>query len=252
MKKDKKEQKICKVALSGGVARAVSHIGVIKALLEEGFEIKAISGTSAGALVGLFLAHGYSPEDMLYIIKNTNWFKVFGLKLYSGLLSFKRAKEILKDYIKVSDIKELNFYFSACAVDLIKGDVLFLDEGDPILATLASCAVPGIFEPIKYKDKLLVDGGVVNNLPTEPLKEKEGTLIGVDVIPIGIWDKKPNIINVILRSSFISMRRSIEEKKNACDIFLTVPVGHISATNIFKAKELFDIGYYFTKEKLYK
>jgi Predicted esterase of the alpha-beta hydrolase superfamily len=100
------------LVLSGGAVRGVAHIGVIKALEELGFEISAISGVSAGALVGAFYCAGYTPEDMLRIVKSKHWLRYIKPRLPKlGFFSLTDAKRFLKDHLEVERIEELTREF---------------------------------------------------------------------------------------------------------------------------------------------
>ncbi|MGC8650305.1 MAG: patatin-like phospholipase family protein [Hydrogenobaculum sp.] len=241
------------VCLSGGVARGAAHIGVLQALLEKGFNVKAVSGASAGALVGLFFAAGYKPHEMLSILKSINWFTIFTLGK-GGMLGFKKAFKIVRSYIQYDDIKDLPVYYSASVLDLFSGKTLYLDEGDPASIAIGSCALPFIFEPVAYKNMLLVDGGLTENLPVNPIKIKYPNLKVVcsDIMPNVLIKENLGAFGNFLRSTFLIARRNMDLSKKLCDIYLDLPVQHISFINYKKFDELYDIGYSYTKSIIEK
>ncbi len=232
------------VCLSGGVARGAAHIGVLQALLEKGFKVKAVSGASAGALVGLFFASGYDPHEMLSILKSINWYTTFTIGK-GGLLGFKKAFKIIRQYIPYKDIKDLPVYYSASVLDLFSGNTLYIDNGDPASIALGSCALPFVFEPVAYKDMLLVDGGLTDNLPVSPLKAKYQHLkiVCSDIMPNVLVRENLGLMGNFLRSTFLIARRNMDLQKRFCDVYLELPVSHISFVNYKKFDELYKIGY---------
>ncbi len=239
------------ICLSGGVVRGAAHIGVIEGLLEKGFKIDAVSGVSAGALVGLFFAAGYTPRQMLSILKSINWFKTFNIG-YGGILGFKKAKNIIKSYIPYKNLEELPIYFNACALDLYSGKNVYLDKGDVVSAVLGSCALPFIFEPVSFEDMLLMDGGLTDNLPVRPLKEKFPHLkiVCVDIIPPVYINQNLGVFGNLFRSTFLIARKSMDEQKHLCDMYIAPPVSHTSIVDYRKFDELFHIGYNFIKSQI--
>ncbi len=239
-----KKFKEVSLVLSGGAAKGIAHIGVLKALEELGIEVKRLSGTSAGAIVSVFYAYGYSPPEMMEILEGVNWLKLFKLKPPKfGLIGWERAGTFLKSYIKVGRIEELGKPVSLCAVDLYTGRPLYFSEGELEPLLFGSCAIPGIFEPVRYGDYLLVDGGIMNNLPVEPCEEYEEPIICVDVLPITKEEKIRNIFDVLVRSFFLAVRSNSERRRKHCDLVITPDLSDISPLDVRKAKEIFLRGY---------
>jgi len=163
------------LVLSGGASRGIAHIGVIKALEELGFEIRAISGVSAGALVGAFYCDGYTPEEMLRVVKSKEWLKYLRPAIPRlGFVSLKEAEKYLNKMLSIRRIEEAKKKLFIGALDIKSGKTFYFDSEDLVPILLGSCALPGIFEPVRYKDYLLIDGGITNNLPVEPLGHKHG------------------------------------------------------------------------------
>ena len=232
------------LVLSGGAAKGIAHIGVLKALEELNIKVKRLSGTSAGAIVSVFYAYGYSPQDMLEIIENLNWFKLFKLKTPRiGLIGWEKAQEFLKDYISIEKLEDLNKPVSLCAVDLYTGKPLYFSTGELTPILFGSCAIPGIFEPVQYKSYLLIDGGVMNNLPVEPCEMYDEPIICVDVLPITQEKRIKNIFDVLVRSFFLAVRSNSEKRKRYCDIVITPDLSNYSPLDVKKAKDIFLRGY---------
>ncbi|EDP75623.1 patatin-like phospholipase family protein [Hydrogenivirga sp. 128-5-R1-1] len=232
------------LVLSGGAARGIAHIGVIKALEELGFSIKALSGVSAGSIVAVFYSYGYTPEDMLKLVKETRWFSLFRPKIpRSGLFSFKRAEKYLKELIPVDRLERLPRRVYICATDLLSARSFYFKKGELVPVLLGSCALPGIFEPVKYERYVLIDGGVMNNLPVEPFERYRTPKIGVDVNPIERIDRVGNIVNVLIRSFFLAVRSNVDKRKELCDLVITPDIVKFSPLDVRKADELYALGY---------
>ena len=159
------------ISLSGGGSRGIVHIGILKAFDEAGIKISMVTGTSAGAIVGLLYCSGYSPDSIMEIIRETKLIKYVRPAIsFSGLLKLESIICVFKKYIKNNSFEELNIPLVVAATNIKKGTSSLLCDGDLIQSVLASCAVPVIFEPINIDSELYIDGGVLNNLPVEPLR----------------------------------------------------------------------------------
>ncbi len=170
------------LVLSGGGARGIAHIGVIEELERRGYEIVSVAGTSMGALVGGVYADGaLDPfrDWMLSLDKR----KVFSLVDFSvsrvGLVKGDRVFNKMKDFIPDSLIEELSIPYAAVAVDLINNKEVVFKEGSLFDAIRASVSIPSVLTPVKTKDGLLIDGGVMNNIPIDHVKRVPGDLLVV-------------------------------------------------------------------------
>ncbi|MCS7307797.1 MAG: patatin-like phospholipase family protein [Aquificaceae bacterium] len=232
------------LVLSGGAARGVAHIGVIKAIEELGFEIVSISGVSAGALVGAFYCDGYKPEEMLKVVKSREWLRYLRPTVPRlGLVSLKGAEKYLKNMLSVENIEKLSKKLWVCALDIVSGRTIIFETGSLFPIVLGSCALPGIFEPVKYKGYVLVDGGVTNNLPIEPFVGKEELLVGVDVNPSVFTEKVNNIFQILVRSFLLSVRSNVDKRKEACNVVIEPDLQGYSPLSLLKAEELYLLGY---------
>ena len=178
-------QKKVSLVLSGGGARGLAHIGVIEELEKAGYEIHSVVGTSMGALVGGMYAMG-KLETFKEWMTSLDRMKVFNLVdftisshgLVKGDKVFSRMQELIPD----QDIEKFPKYFAALAVDLIKRDEVIFEKGSFYKAARASIAIPNVMKPVKTKNQILVDGGVMNNLPMLHAHRVEGDLlVAVDV-----------------------------------------------------------------------
>lgn len=155
------------VALGGGGVKGIAHIGVLNRLIKEGFNIRAIAGTSAGGIIGSAFAAGYSPEEIEKIISNIDQSKLFLRDIKDGpsLLGLKGLAQALMDTIGDVTFERLSIPFACTAVDINTDQEVILSKGSVIEAIMATVAIPGIFPPVEIGDKTLVDGGVLDPVP---------------------------------------------------------------------------------------
>jgi len=239
------------LVLSGGASRGIAHIGVIKALEELGFEIRAISGVSAGALVGAFYCDGYTPEEMLRVVKSKEWLKYLRPAIPRlGFISLKEAEKYLNKMLSIRRIEEAKKKLFIGALDIKSGKTFYFDSGDLVPILLGSCALPGIFEPIRYKEYLLIDGGITNNLPVEPLLSMDGMLVGVDVNPSEQVEKIRNIFHLLVRSFLLAVRSNVDKRKELCHVVIEPELFKYSPLSLLKADEIYRLGYEKTMQVL--
>jgi NTE family protein len=168
------------LALGCGAARGWAHIGVIQALEEMGIEIDVVSGCSIGSYVGAAYASGKLPALSEWVESLTDWqvFALMGVGFYKGgLVSGLKVFKALQDNFSFETFEELNKPFAAVATDLYSGREVNFMSGSVIEAVKASCAIPGLFPPLLFENRWLVDGGVVNPVPVNMCR-----LLGADVV----------------------------------------------------------------------
>ncbi len=174
------------LALGGGGAKGLAHIGVLKCIEELGWEIGGIVGTSAGALVGGLYAFGYSADELLEIAREASTRKIFspkGTKFLSGFVDDADYIQFLTELVGRVRIENLKLPFSAVAADIRTGKHIIITKGSLVTAIRASSAIPGIFSPVVSGDYTLVDGAVVELVPVEAAKKVgyRGKIVAVDV-----------------------------------------------------------------------
>ncbi|UCC57296.1 MAG: patatin-like phospholipase family protein [Gammaproteobacteria bacterium] len=174
------------LVLGGGAARGLAHIGVIRVLEEEGFEISAITGTSIGALVGGVYAAGkldkYSEWVMSLTKKDVIRYLDVSFRATSGILKGDLIIETLRDLVGDVAIENLPIPFIAVATDLTARKEVWLAKGNLFEAIRASIAVPGVFTPQRIAGRWMVDGGLLNPVPVTPAAQTlSGVTIAVDV-----------------------------------------------------------------------
>ncbi len=240
------------LCLSGGGARGLAHLGVLHALDEMGVKPTMISGTSAGAIAGSLYAMGISPKEILEKVRTKSVFDVFKLALgKSGLSEMAYLRKILENSCEEDDFSGLNIPFVACVSELRSGQAEMISEGSVIDAVIASASIPIVFEPVEKDGKLYVDGGVLNNLPIEPLQEKNLRIIGVNINVHGESDDLPNKMkNVAERIFELSLWYPTKKRFEQCEVQIDVTGAFSFGLFDFnKGEELFDIGYKAAKAK---
>jgi len=176
MKFFKREKFKTGLALGSGAARGLAHIGVLKALIEEGVSIDMIAGSSMGALVGACYARNGEITDLEEIVLKIDWKQLAQLAdpnlalLFKGVIHGKKVKELLKAVIGDVEFKDLKIPFAVMATDVNTGGEVVIKEGSVIEAVRASISIPAIFTPVKFKNRFLIDGGIVNPIPVNIVK----------------------------------------------------------------------------------
>jgi len=162
------------VALSGGAARGLAHIGVLEVLKELGVEPVAIAGTSMGSIIGSCYCSGIALKEMEKYVASMDWrsFLLFSdLTLsHTGIINGRRVERVLKSFLKDKTFSDCSTDFCCVAVDVLTGGKVVLSSGSLLEAVRASISIPGFFSPICLDGKLLVDGGLIEPLPTEAIK----------------------------------------------------------------------------------
>jgi len=238
------------LVLSGGSARGITHLGVIKALNEIGIRAELVSGVSAGSIVGAFYLAGYSPEDTMKLIvehKFYTWTRMSWAR--AGWLTMAKIEELLSRYLPAR-FEDLDGALTVSATDLVHSETAWFDSGPLVKPICGSSAIPIVFNPVAYDDKLLLDGGILNNFATEPLEGgKCDKIIGVHVNHIG-QDKGFGMRDVMDRVVHLAISSAVRDKKDRCHVFIEPPDMHrFSVTDLSKAKDMIEVGYAYTMSK---
>ena len=184
------------ICLSGGAALGFGHIGALQALEDNGIIPEYVSGSSMGAIIGAFYCAGFSPEELLQLIKTDKLYKITKLMTFqptflnSGLTNHSILRSLVKELIPNNSFEQLQKRLYICVVNLNRADWEIVDSGNKLDTWLAaSAAIPGLFNTIKQNGVFYTDGGLLNNLPAQPLTERCDTIIGINVIPHRIPEK---------------------------------------------------------------
>ncbi|GBD09367.1 putative NTE family protein [Candidatus Thermoflexus japonica] len=171
------------IALSGGGARGFAHIRVLRVLVEAGWKPEIVTGTSAGGIVGGLFAAGLAPERIEALARRIGWRLFMRLDPNgNALVGTDRWARFLREAVGDVRIEDLPVRFAAVAVDLDTGEEIWIDRGPLVEAMLATSAFPGVFPPVWWEGRRLVDGGVLNPLPVDVARALGATfVIGVDL-----------------------------------------------------------------------
>ncbi|MDR1544278.1 MAG: patatin-like phospholipase family protein [Prevotellaceae bacterium] len=215
------------ITLSGGGALGFAHIGALQALEDCGIYPEIISGASMGSLVGAFYANGYSPSEIYDFVKNERFnhpLKILAPTLKRsqlGLSSQKNILKVIKKYIPHNSFEKLQKPLYVCVTNLTTGNAEYIHNGEELYTyLLASSAIPTIFEAVEIDSMIYVDGGVLNNLPAQVIREQCKYLIGIDVKPPTDFIVANNIKDVLMRSLQLVISENSKEGRDICDILI--------------------------------
>jgi NTE family protein len=157
------------IALGGGGARGIAHLGVLKVLSEMDIHPQVVSGTSFGSIIGAFYCGGYSWKEIVRIEKKVKWIKMVDVSFSGGLMKGDALGRVLSEYLPAT-FEELDKPLSVVATNLESGKRVIISSGDLIKGLRASACFPGIFQPVELNGMTLIDGGMVDNVPISALK----------------------------------------------------------------------------------
>ncbi len=232
------------VALGGGFARGIAHVGVLRALEENEIPIDFIAGTSVGALIAAAYASGTSLDDMAHQASLTR-FRDFGRWTLSrmGMASNERLQDFLSRLATAKFFHEMRIPLAIVATDLIKGESVHFRTGEIGPALRASCAYPGLFLPVEYRGHFLVDGFLTEQVPAPAVRELGAELVISVHLEPGLLDSKPrNTIEVISRSFSIIQGVSRQSWRAATDVLLEPNVHHVLWDEFVKSPQLITAG----------
>ena len=251
------------LALGAGGARGVAHVGLLRALEEEGIKPDFIAGASMGAVVGGVYASGVSAEKMYEIIKGLKKRDIIGINpaalTQMAILRSGKVNSLLCEYLAVKNIEDFPVKFKCVATDLLSGKTHIFENGDGATAIRASSTIPGVFAPVKCEDKLLVDGGCTCRVPVKIVKEMGAdVVIAMDVLtncsqPI---EDVRSIVNILLRVYDImdaqNTASSLERDGHLCDLLLEPEMKGMSQYIIKDLDRAYEEGYLLTRQNMDK
>lgn len=242
------------LSLSGGGARGFAHIGVLKALNEAGIYPEIISGTSAGAIIGALYAHGYNPDEIFKIFSDKKKFNYIELSIPKvGFLKMNKLFANLNNYLTIKNIEDLKYKLTITATDLTNGKYCEFNNGNILKCLQASSSIPILFQPTIIDGITYVDGGVLNNLPIEPLHRKCEKIIAVNVNPLGVYKDKNTILSVAERIFHINIHNSVESKIEKIDLYIKPDkLNNYRLLDINKSAEIYEIGYKYAQNAIKK
>lgn len=265
------------LTLSGGGAKGLAHIGILQAIDSAGLKIDYITGTSMGSIMGAMYAVGYSGDSIEKLSRPLDWNLLFStapqldaigieekneyekyalevpfvdgkFKIGQGIIEgqelWLKMSEVFEPVYNITDFSKFSIPFKCMGTDLETGNAVEMDHGNIVTAIRASMAIPSVFTPVKYDDKLLVDGGVVNNFPVLDVKKMGAEyIIGVNV---GSGLLKANelhsALDILLQIGFFKDAAGFEAHKSQCNLLITPDIKNYSAGSFGAADSILATG----------
>ncbi len=233
------------LALGGGGTRGFAHIGALKAFEENGIVFDAVAGTSVGSLVGAFYAAGYSFQEIYDIGKNIKEKEIRSSKIFFMPSKTEGLEKIIIDNLGDIDIEELKKEFYAVAIDMKTAEELHINKGNLAKAVAGSCAVPGVFSPVIFEDKVLSDGGLSNTLPSNVLKLNNcDYVVSIDINPDRLYGTDSTKLTDILTCSIrILMKSNVMKGYLYSDVLLKPDTKRFKASKKDGFEEMIEEGY---------
>lgn len=264
------------LALSGGGAKGLAHIGLLMAIDSAGIKVDYVTGTSMGSIAGGLYAVGYSGDSIMKLARKLDWYSLlsndpplqsFNLKeredigkyielpLTRGKLALKRGfiesnelwmalSELFYPYYETTDFKDFDKDFRCIATDVATGKMVVLDKGNIVNAIRASMAIPSVFTPVEIDGKILIDGGLARNFPVADAREMGAAIvIGSDVSgDIGTVEEIQSPLDIISRLPFYNAVSDLEEQKKLTDIYVDYPLDGYGTTSFGAAEAIIKLG----------
>lgn len=265
------------VTLSGGGAKGLAHIGILKAIDSAGIKVDYITGTSMGSIIGGLYSVGYSAAELEKIARKADWDEVLsnqsslraivmeekeeyskyavelpwvnnGFKLPSGVVEgeelWLKFSELFFPVYNIKDFDKFSIPFKCIATDIETGEAVVLDTGEIITAVRSSMAIPSVFTAIENNGKSLVDGGVVRNFPVRDVKEMGADFVIGSRVATGLLPKEKvsNALQIIMQIAFFKEATTSKDDIGLCDIYIPMPLEDYTAASFGKANELLEHG----------
>lgn len=218
------------LVLSGGAERGIAHIGVLSVLEREGIVPDLVAGTSAGAAVGAVYCCGWSSRQLLQLAAGLNWTKLgkpqWNILRSLSILDGSKFEAYFKEMIGDLTFEELEIPLTVVAVELVSGEEVWLSSGPLAPAVRASCSIPALFNPVPYQGRLLVDGGLVNNMPISVARAAGADyVIAVNVSQSAEPTEPPENLLDVLQLTFVTVRRHACRNDPPADCLLSPRIG---------------------------
>ncbi|RXK80732.1 patatin-like phospholipase family protein [Filimonas effusa] len=238
--------------LSGGGARGYAHLGVLKAFEECRIFPEVISATSSGSIVAVFICDGYTPDEVLELVRHTRIGVSMQWKnMSSGFLSLKTVEMAMKQHLRHTTFEELKIPLHVTATNFITGQQTIFNKGPLIPAILAASSIPLLFQAVEIDGIPYVDGGLSGNLPATPLVPAYENIIGVHVNPLKPYKPDNSLRANIERTLLMAIREQISFTRQLCSRFIEPE--DLSQYGIFDFKHfeaIYQIGLDYTRKLL--
>ena len=233
------------LVLGGGAAWGIAHLGVLDVLMTAGYRFDRVVGTSAGAIVGAMLAADVSLDDMKELVKSIQWSDLGHLTVPRlGFMDSSAIETLLEEAIgKDRQFEDLALPLQVVATDIQRGEQWVLDQGSVARAVRASASIPGVFTPVEHQGRLLVDGGLVNNLPVDVAAESgDGPIIAVQLVYAFPQDRPENLLELGLLCFGVMQKSRMKSEAKAADVLIKPDLSGISAADLSAYETLLERG----------
>lgn len=265
------------LTLSGGGAKGLAHIGILKAIDSAGLPIDYITGTSMGSIIGSLYASGYSADSILSIARRMHWDQILSnqsslrniimeekdeygkydlelpwvnhfFRISTGVLEgqelWLKFSQLLFPVYKIKNFDSLDIPFKCIATDISTGQAVVLDSGEIVSAVRASMAIPSVFTAVEYQGHLLVDGGIVRNFPVKDVREMGaqfviGSNVTSSLLPAS---KVNNALQVLLQVAFFREAEDTKLEVPLCNIYVQTPLEKYTMGTFSDANAIIDSG----------
>ena len=233
------------LALGGGVILGASHIGTLRALEENGIEISYVAGTSIGAFVGALFAFGKNWKEIKAITSEIKWLDITEIQLSKfALLSNRKLGQLITDHIGDQKIEDASIPLAIVTTNIASGEKVVLKKGSVAQAVMASTCLRGIFDPVEIDSKLLVDGGIVENIPVKTLKEMGADfLIGADLTARKKLEQPGSILDVIINALHFLIKQSGQIQIEDPHILIQPELSSFSLIDMSQIDDIMEQGY---------
>lgn len=234
------------IALSGGATLGAAHVGILRALEEGEVPIDRLAGTSIGAVAATLYAFATPIDEIEEIALDMSWLSISSFRpSRMGLLANRRLGELLQGTIGDPDFAEAAIPLGVVATDIGTGERVVFREGRVVPAVLASACMPGIFQPVEHDDRLLVDGGLVENLPGSVARSLGAkTVIGADLNTRRSYQRPDDLIDVVLNATDIAINNATRlQSAEAIDLHIAPQLSSYGRLRSSRGAELIEEGY---------
>ena len=234
------------LALGGGAAKGVAHIGVLKALEDANIEVDCIAGTSVGAMIAALYAFKVDVETIGSLARRLTMSKVTSFKLNkTGFFSTESLRELMLEYVGDVAIEDAAIPLSIVATDINSGEEIILTSGSVVDAVCASAAIPGIYIPVEINGRTLVDGGLVQNVPIEALQTAgAGVTIASHLNSVSHYQEISHVLDVMRNAFEIAVSQHTQDQLKEADLLISMDLSDFSLRdNTERYDELFNIGH---------
>lgn len=241
------------LALSGGTAKSVAHVGVLKALAEAGVTVSYVTGTSGGSIVGTMFASGMPLSSLEAIATTMSWRKLVSIRLSRlGFISSERIEEFMKDAVGDITFDQLRIPCGVVATNLVTGDKRLFDRGPVAKVVRASCSIPQIYLPVEIDGQYYVDGGLAEYLPAESVLDLGCEfVVGSNLGPVDETYHRPHhILQLVVQITGLMARKNLVVSQNYVDVMIHPNLDAFSAFDFDSAEKMIEIAYDATMRSL--